>query len=626
MRSRIVRPWGTSVIGVLRCIAVSTVICVGLPAPAQEDNPTIDVDSPITTVTVFRQQANVIREIEVNAGTERQFLRVSGLPHTIQHQSVRWESDADITVRSLRVTPHRVTADDGKNELREQELAQRNAAVQEASHRVAVIEQDLETIEDLVEFSSAKTNEDLNRSKLESQTVTELADFVMQRRRTLSGELHVARIELQTLQKKADEVMRQSIKDTKPKIMPTFDATLMVDAPQGGLIRLNYWVDEVYWEPHYTIHATADEDGPDHFVIQLDGTVMQNSGEDWNGVELAFCTGQPDLRAENPLLVPLRVAVDQGDQEQIDTSDLFDRAQRRSDAPSTWEDLESWNRNVSLNARAAIRQVFEINRHQSVQRDLADDAANNVTDETYRVAGRLDIANQPAEQAITILRCDIQSPIYRVVTPLLSSFGYREASIENTTGQSLVGGEATVILNGQFVGRTTLPPTAAGGEFAVGLGADRQVRTRRELTIREDSIQGGNRRSKLQYRLVIANYHASEINIRLYDRIPITSDSSTINVVADTNTLGELSADAKYLRLQRPTGILRWDLTIPAKRFGSNAYDHHFGYTIEMDRTQSIVSNDLEQQLRNDLRFNQSGGGGMGGGMGGFGGNSGGSF
>ena len=136
---------------------------------------------------------------------------------------------------------------------------------------------------------------------------------------------------------------------------------------------------------------------------------------------------------------------------------------------------------------------------------------------------------------------------------------------------------------------------------------------------RGETILGGNRLSKLQYRLVISNYHSSEIDIRLFDRIPISNDPGIVNVVTDSQSFGTLSDDAKYLRMQRPTGILRWDLAIPGKRFGSDAYDHHYQYTVEMDRTRSIVSNDVEQQMRNDLRFNRSGGGGMGGGMGGGG-------
>ena len=66
--------------------------------------------------------------------------------------------------------------------------------------------------------------------------------------------------------------------------------------------------------------------------------------------------------------------------------------------------------------------------------------------------------------------------------------------------------------------------------------------------------------------------------------------------------------------MQRPTGVLRWDLQIPAKSFGSDAFDHEYCYSIELDRQQTIVSNDLTESL-GDLQFQKMNmGGGMGGG------------
>lgn len=625
------KPSCTRVMILLAALAISCLI--NNATSAQDKQDAIDVDSQIISVTVFRRQANVVRQIQLAASAEVQKIRVTGLPHTLRDQSLRWESDADLSVRSLRVAPHKRASNAADVKARQEAIAKLNLELQDAAHEVAVIEQDLETLEDLVQFSSGQTQEDLVRSKLNVASVADIADFVMQRRRALAKEMHAARRELQSKQQELDHAMRQTSNADEQKLPPTFDAVLTVDAPAGGLLRLSYWVDEVSWEPSYTIHATANPEAIDQFVVQLDGSVTQNSGEDWRGVKLAFCTGVPTVQANGPLLVPLRVTAGKVESSATPVSpsafgaDHFASEPQSADVAPAWEDPASWHRNLSLNTQAAGRQVYEINQRQSVQRELADDANRNLTDETYLVQDPIEIADQTAGQAITIFRSNVSSRIYRVVTPLLSSFAYREAMLENDTGQNLVGGDATVFLDGRFVGKTTLPPTAAGGEFAVGLGADRQVRTRRELLTRKESIKGGNRLSELKYRLVISNYHPTEIDIRLYDRIPISNDSGTINVAAENDSLGKLSEDAKYLRMQRPTGILRWDLEIPAKRFGSNAYDHPYHYTVEMDRTQSVVSNDVEKQMRNDLRFNQSGGGGMGGGLGGFGGfGGGGSF
>ncbi len=71
--------------------------------------------------------------------------------------------------------------------------------------------------------------------------------------------------------------------------------------------------------------------------------------------------------------------------------------------------------------------------------------------------------------------------------------------------------------------------------------------------------------------------------------------------------------------MQRPTGVLRWDLEIPKHRFGSEAYDFDYQFSLEHDRLRTIVAENLLQHIRNDYRFENSNGGGGGAGAGGAG-------
>ncbi|KAA5546921.1 mucoidy inhibitor MuiA family protein [Roseiconus nitratireducens] len=601
--------------------------CLELNAAEDSSKPNSDVvqvASRVSSVTVFRREANVIRTADIVASDQRQLVRVTGLPETLRDQSVRCESDSGLVVRSLRLIPHRSPTVNAEQKEQDNTLRKLHDAVASAKQEVLVIEQDLETIDALVQFSAVKASAELNSAKLDTAGITEIADFVMQRRRALAKELLDAKLKVDAQQTQLESKLAEYSESSDAAKRPTYDVILDVNAPQGGQLRLSYWVDAVGWEPSYTIHATSNPQGDDHFVIELEGKITQNTGEDWNSVDLVLCTGVPDLKADGPVLAPLRVSVNASEAE---SSDPFQRSGRGETGHhgalsgamvTTWDDPMDWQETLRLNSEAARQQLAEFNQSKTSQRDLASDATQTISDETYEVGTSIDVASQSGGQSITILRSTVSSSIYRVVVPLLSSFAYREVEVENLTGQNLVSGEAAVFLDGQFVGRTTLPPTAAGGELLIGLGADRQVRTRRELLDRTVSIKGGNRLATLDYRLVVSNFHDQPVAVRLLDRLPVSNSSGVINVIVDPASLGNLSTDGKYLRLRRPTGILRWDLEIPPRRFGSEAYDHDYQYTIEMDRTQSIISTNLQQQLKEDLRFQRASGGGMGGGMGGF--------
>lgn len=571
------------------------------------------LSSKITTVTVYRDQAKVVREIQIPASPQLQQIRVVGLPTHINRGNAFAESDANTTVRSLQIVLHKTNEDGKLDEAQKKSkaaIAKVQSDLKSAQQNLGVIEQDMLTLEKLVAFSAEKVRDNLDRATLDVQSVTALADFTMQRRRKLAEELYLQKDKIDDLN--AELTRLQKTPRQKAVVPATYDALLAVQSPNGGAVRLTYNINQVGWTPRYMIRGSnANKDAK--FEIDLDAMIVQNSGEPWENVHLSLATATPSTRASGPLLTPLRVNAVAGTQN-AGLSGGFAQ-QLTSQQSSQWLDTLAVAQNVQLNTDAGLRQIDELVSTGEVQRNVAADASAMTTDETYAIGDQVSLASRPNSQTVSILAKQLKGEMHRTATPLLSSFAFRSASLVNDSGQNLIAGPAEVYLESKFVGRVQLPPTALGQKFTVGFGADRQVRTRRELLSRGESIKGGNRRTDLKYRLVISNYHETPIAIRLLDRIPIAAQDNSINLTLTADENKRLSADPLYQRMERPTGILRWDIDIPAKRFGSEAFDHEYAYTIELDRQQTIVSNELVQRTESDLRFQKTNmGGGMGGG------------
>jgi hypothetical protein len=211
----------------------------------------------------------------------------------------------------------------------------------------------------------------------------------------------------------------------------------------------------------------------------------------------------------------------------------------------------------------------------------------------------------------------------------------------NTEASDLLGGPATIYLDGRFVGRGEVPTVASGQTFVVGFGVDPQVRAYRSLSDRDDKPQGANRQLSLKYQLSLENFKEEPVALRLFDRVPYYSDETSIRI-----KLGEikdkLSDDPLYMRTEKPKNILRWDLEIPGKSIGEKAKLIDYSFTVEMARTASITTGStvaanapgnanepaLQQEFEQLQRLRQgggnSGGGFGGGGMGGAAGGRGG--
>ncbi|EMI15651.1 hypothetical protein RMSM_07416 [Rhodopirellula maiorica SM1] len=574
----------------------------------------------IDSVTLYRDQATVMRQIDVPASTQLQQIRVTDLPESYVDGTAFSQCESGSVIRSTRVMT--VDSLSPENEQKVKTLADQYASLvrdlNNAQQSSTVIEQDLITLEKLVDFSASKTLENLDRATLDVRSVTALTDFTMQRRRQLARELHEQQIAIEDLTK-AIQVNRASIESIHNTRGKTSEALIEVISADGGPLRFSYQVSDAGWSPSYTVRGKRIDQKTAEFAIEFKSVIVQNSGEDWNDVKLTLSTAQPDLHSAGPGLTPLRIGIAESSASSSSRSSSM--APKELEIPS-WQDQMVWHRDITRNAESGMKQIAELEAPAEIKRDIAIDAGSDISDESYKITDRIKIPSRLEHQTVAVTRDTLPGDLNYVVTPLLSSFAFREADLKNTIGRNMIAGDADIYLDENFIGKTTLPPTAAGQRFRIGFGADRQVRTRRELMSRDSSVHGGNQRVAMKYRLVVSNYHDTVIPIRLLDRIPLAMQNESVSVTLATDTANQLSTDPLYLRMQRPTGILRWDLEIPAERFGSDAFDFEYQFTIELDREKRIVGDRMFEQMRSDYRFENTGGGGFGGGMGGMGGGS----
>jgi hypothetical protein len=401
------------------------------------------------------------------------------------------------------------------------------------------------------------------------------------------------------------------------------------------------------WSPQYTIRGEIEQSV---FELRYNALVEQMSGEDWNQVQLTLSTASPSMSAAGPSLTPFRVDVVGGngagyggggygggiqssedpfgsvaDSDAVLQEQSLSLQQRKQAVENEYagkhSDRDNLRRDYELNSVAIEVQNLELQADSKQLKTLASDAGDEVAIQTYVLDQKVSLDSRREQQLVRIIEAQLKGELYHVATPLLSSFAYREADMVNDQNVGLLRGPATTYLDDRFVGRTEIPSIASGQHLIVGFGADQQVRTRRELLDKADEVQGGNRRLTFKYRLVIANFKTRPVNLRLFDRLPLARQTAEVSVQPLAFPI-PLSEDGLYARMQKPRGILRWDLEIPGDRFGENAFDVEYGYSVEFDRSQRLDAVAIEEQIESDyLELNAPASGGMGG-MGGAAGNS----
>jgi hypothetical protein len=256
----------------------------------------------------------------------------------------------------------------------------------------------------------------------------------------------------------------------------------------------------------------------------------------------------------------------------------------------------------SLNDVAYGLQQLEINGDAttlSVLRNETSDGDNGPS-LNYELRGGVSLASRSDQQMVRIMQTDMDSRFYHVAVPMLTPHVFREAELKSSGDEDLLAGSITVYLDGRFVGQGEIPTVARGQTFVVGFGADPQLRARRELADKQDGVQGGNRETRFDYRIVVENFSNAVTPLRVIDRIPHAENGEDIRVTLG-KTNDPISEDKLYQREERPVGILRWDVEVPANAAGESARLVEYQYTIEYDRQYVVSLPESKQRLQEEF-------------------------
>lgn len=554
----------------------------------------------VTEVTVYRGQAQVVREVKLEGKAGPVELVVTDLPQYVVGDSLFAESTGAVDVRAVR---HRTRAvgSEPREEVRllDEQIRKVGDDLELAERLAEVAKRQQAYLDKLENFVAPTATAEMTRGVLNAAEVEKLANFSMDKRRQAVQQAHELAIKTRELKEKAELLQRQRSELTKGSTKTMQEAVLFLekqdDKPQT--VRVTYLVNRCGWSPAYNFRASAKANT---VAVEYNAVVQQMSGEDWSNVMLTLSTASPALSAATPGLAPLKVSLQhngqplpQGKSKAALAQQLRQYQKGQMDYINRQQTAISNSSNNVINWRmndfAGNVQIIEFNGDVTVLRDNNTTTPDAGPSLSYRLGSKVSLASRSDQQMIRIVRADLAGALYYVAMPVLSNFVYREAELTNTTGSDLLGGPVSVYLDGRFVGRTEIGTVARGQGFVLGFGADPQLQCSRELVKREDKTQGANKVQHFSYRLAVGNYKDTPVPVRVFDRIPKTEHETDLRV-----TLGEmsdkLSADAVYVRREQSLGILRWDVQVPAKAAGQTERAVTYNYTLEFDRN-TILAN-----------------------------------
>jgi uncharacterized protein (TIGR02231 family) len=567
-------------------VVTLSLISLATSAPAQDGPPAIaavavPVDAKITAVTAYRGRAAVTRSAAIELERGLYDLQFTNLPETVQTDTLQ------ARVRTSSGAVQVVGVDFSTEALANaasQQIAALDARIKDLKREIAMVDEQHKInaahgkfIDDITAKVSAESSKAIGVQPLDLDALRNQINFLQEEREKLANrrlELDEQKAALEG-QLRVTEADRNSIAGSGKVGRSAIVAVVCTESAKAN-VELTYLVANATWQPTYNIRASMDGSVAQ---IEYDALLTQRTGEDWDNVKLTLSTALPTVAANPPVLQPWFVDIYRPEPVVEEA-----RARRAMPPPAMKAPIDRDIAGFAGEDKSGLERL-------GYDAQVAGSGPSVTFEIPRAVTVKTNIQKQQRTRIATI---NATPRFVHVAMPALTDAVYVRGDLANSSAYQLLPGPASIFVAQDYVGPTTLESVAPGGEFKLHFGIDPAVKATRQLVAKRTEntgLLGGGRRTAYDYRLAIDNGTNKAITIELWDRHPVSRNEQIQIEAVDISH--PLANDAKYLAEEKPQGLLKWLLTLPANSSGKNALVITYG--VRINRAKDVETTPLPE-------------------------------
>lgn len=300
----------------------------------------------------------------------------------------------------------------------------------------------------------------------------------------------------------------------------------------------SYLMYQASWYPEYD--ARVDY-GKEKVELVCLGVVRQNSGEDWNDVELTLSTANPTISGRMPELKSWILEPYSWVDGEV-TADYFPILQK-----------------TEMKTAGAPMMLEEPLEKEAGM--LYAKTQEKLTSVNYKIARLASIKSDGTKHRLPVFSQELSVKFQYAATPKLSPYPYLLSKVTNETEQ-LLPAAARIFLDDAYVGSSALDAVGKGEEFELYLGIDEGIKVKREKLKEETDevlaagIKRKNKIVKVTYKITAENYKDKDVKINLFDHMPVSQNDQIVVKILDA---APKPTEEDY---RDKKGVQRWELTI----------------------------------------------------------------
>ena len=450
-----------------------------------------------------------------------------------------------------------------------------NKEIAAIQNKIAIEEATLEKTDKLIEATIATS---ANKAELTAEVLKliEYNNLKIEKNRT---NIYAFQLAIEDLQEKTAAIIAsaniinavpKNALDEKEKPYGRIIMQVVCRQSQNADVALSYYTQNAGWQPIYDIRVNSKTNA---IKLVYKASVIQNSGIDWQKTKLTLSTGTPNFTTTAPLLNAWYL--------QYYVPDLYRSLQGRvSGLNIRSNSIQGFSDGEFAVAEKAEDRKKKAYSAETITASTLDDYTTlkqGLLNTSFEIDLPYDIASNGLAHSINIKDEELQSTLKNYAVPKLDNDAYLLAELTNWQNLDLIPGNANIIMDDTYIGKSFLDPNTTADTLNLSLGKDRRVSVKRNLIkdATTTKTNASNTKQTLTYELVVKNNKSKEINIILKDQYPLT------NIKEIEAELLEDGGAAVNTEL----GVLTWKITLKP----GESIKKRFKYTVKYPSGQKIV-------------------------------------
>ncbi len=473
-----------------------------------------ETKSVITHTTVYSDRAQVTRVAQIQVSEGEQVISFVAIPQYADSRSFQVKGIGKALLKDIKYREIylKEVSDDLKREL-ESKLEQYQEVMKELTDVLHVQMSEKKHTESVLEkiFSENTTIKNLP----EPESWAKLIDFYRTGMTDLDKNIRESNIKIKKQQKLIDEQNFQIAQTGGKAGEKQFivDVTVLANETCELSLYLQYLIYNASWKPVYNLRVSSEEQ---KLMLEYAAEITQNTGENWEKIQLTLSTAQVQVNGNIPVLSPLylkKIVYDNFEADEMDT-------ETKNSLPVLAK---------STAPKDMMKSAFE-KRKDKMEAPIVE-ITEKTTSSVFKITGEWNIASDNKAHRTAITLIDLTAEFEYSAVPMLSPYAFLTARMANTSSFPLLPGRANVFFDGSFIAETYLKLILPEQKFEASLGVDESVKIERkqlpEMNKNEGIFTKKNKRS-FAIENIITNNKKRDIKITVSEQVPVSQDADIL--------------------------------------------------------------------------------------------------